>query len=144
MSEVTCICAIQVGHNTHEDQGWRPEPPGGPGAHRRYFLALMMDVPRSTASTPPRGSTIDICYVDGGRSRISVSTPRGGAVDVCYIDGGCSQTSGNTSQGARCRCFLALMMDAIGSTAPAPPRGPAVDVCYVDGGRSRISSVSTS
>jgi hypothetical protein len=45
--------------------------------------------------------------VDGGRSRI-------------YCSG--------TSQGPRHRCFLALMVDALGSTVPAPPRGPAIDI----------------
>jgi hypothetical protein len=30
--------------------------------------------------------------------------------------------------GARRRCFLELMVDALGSTAPAPPRAPTFDV----------------
>jgi hypothetical protein len=45
------------------------------------------------------------------------------------VDGGRSWiSSSDTSQGARRRRFLALMVDAPGSPAPAPPRGPAVDV----------------
>jgi hypothetical protein len=68
-----------------------------------------------------RGPTVDIFYVYGGRSQIS-----------CF----------DTSQGARCRCFLALMVGALGSLAPAPPTGPAVDTFYIDGGCCRIS-VST-
>jgi hypothetical protein len=59
--------------------------------------------------------------VDGGRSRIS---------------------SSGTSHGAHHRRFLALMVGAPGSPAPAPPRGAVVDDFYVDGARSWIS-VST-
>jgi hypothetical protein len=62
----------------------------------------MMDTPGSIAPAPPRGLTIDVCYVDGGRSRISVST----------------------SQEARRRRFLVLMMGAPESPAPAPLKGP--------------------
>jgi hypothetical protein len=45
--------------------------------------------------------------IDGGRSRISNSS---------------------TSHGARRRHFLALMVGAPRSTAPAPFRGPVIDV----------------
>jgi hypothetical protein len=45
--------------------------------------------------------------VDGGRSRIS---------------------SSGTAQGPRHRRFLALMVGALGSPAPAPPKGPAIDI----------------
>jgi hypothetical protein len=59
------------------------------------------------------------------------------------IDGGLSWiSSSGTSQGARCRCFLALMVGAPESPALAPHRGPTVDIFDVDGGCSRIS-VST-
>jgi hypothetical protein len=45
------------------------------------------------------------------------------------IDGGRSWISSfGTSQEARRRCFLALMVGAPGSLAPAPPRRPAIDV----------------
>jgi hypothetical protein len=45
------------------------------------------------------------------------------------VDGGRSRIySSDTSQGAHRQCFLALMVDAPGSTSPTPPRGPAVDV----------------
>jgi hypothetical protein len=105
--------------------------------------------------------------VDGGRSRISVSTHQGshhqsflalmvgapesiapaplrGPLSTFFsIDGGCSWIySSDTSQGGHCRCFLALMVGAPGSIAPAPPRGPTIDVFSVDGGHSQIS-VST-
>jgi hypothetical protein len=71
--------------------------------------------------TPPAGAkvpAVDICYVDGGRYRIS---------------------SSGTSQGAHHRHFLVLMVSATGSLDLTPPRGPAVDVFYVDGGRFGIS-----
>jgi hypothetical protein len=45
--------------------------------------------------------------------------------------------------GGRRQRFLALMVSAPGSTAPAPPRGLTVDVFYVDGRCPRIS-ISTS
>jgi hypothetical protein len=44
------------------------------GARRRRFLALMVGTPGSPAPTPPRGPTIDVFYVDGARSRISIGT----------------------------------------------------------------------
>jgi hypothetical protein len=91
-------------------------------------------------SEPPVGvrvPTIDVFYVDGGRSWISSSgTSQGGRASMFLsIDGGRS----STSQGARCQCFLALMVGAPGSPPPAPPRGPIVNVFYIEGGRSRIS-----
>jgi hypothetical protein len=52
----------------------------------------------------------------------------GPTVNVLYIDGGCSRISVIASHGAHHRCFLALMVGAPGSLAPTPPRGPAVDV----------------
>jgi hypothetical protein len=60
------------------------------------------------------------------------------------VDGGCSRISVSTSQGARRRCFLALMVDAPGSTALAPPRGPPLTFLSVDSERSWISSSDTS
>jgi hypothetical protein len=50
-------------------------------AHRRRFLMLMMDVPRSL-SAPPRGSTVDIFNVDGRCFRISGTTSQGATVDI--------------------------------------------------------------
>jgi hypothetical protein len=65
-------------------------------------------------------------------SRMGTRTPVGArvhAVDVFYVDGRCSQiSSSGTSQGVRCRHFLALMVDALGSLALAPPRGLIVDI----------------
>jgi hypothetical protein len=142
-SRVTFIYAVHVGHITLADHGWRTNPPWA------------------------REPAVDVCHVDGGRSRISVRTPRGLAVDVYHVDGGRSRISIRTSQGAHGRHFLTLMMDAIGSLAPAPrrgggppsmfsnvhggrpwilwqhlPEGPPSTFFNVDGGRSRIS-VST-
>jgi hypothetical protein len=76
------------------------------GAHHRRFLVLMVDAPRSPALAPVRGSTVNVFYIGGERSRISVST----------------------HQGAYRRRFLAWMVDAPESLAPTPPKGPAVDV----------------
>jgi hypothetical protein len=116
VSEVIFIYDVHVGHSTLAEHGWRPDPPGVSRAHRRRFLALMVHAPGSLAPAPPRGPPSTFLSVDGGRSRIFVST----------------------RQGARCRRFLTLMVGAPGSTATATPRGPVIDVCYVDGERSRI------
>jgi hypothetical protein len=76
----------------------------------------MVGAPGSSAPAPPGGRRRRFLAfrppsmflsVDGGRSRIF---------------------SSGTSQGARRQRFLALMVDAPGSSAPAPPRGPVVDV----------------
>jgi hypothetical protein len=57
------------------------------------------------------------------------STPGGPPLTFSSVDGGSSRIpSSGTYQGARRRCFLALMVDAPGSPAPGPPKGPAVDV----------------
>jgi hypothetical protein len=61
---------------------------------------------RSTALAPPREPVIDVFYVDGGYSRIFVST----------------------SQRAHRRYFLAMMVDALEPTTPAPPMGLTVDI----------------
>jgi hypothetical protein len=76
-----------------------------------------------------------------GKSRICI-TLRGAhkGFSLLSVDYGRFRiSSSGTSQGAHRRCFLALMVDAPGSTALAPHRGPAVDVCYFDGGRSQNS-----
>jgi hypothetical protein len=45
------------------------------------------------------------------------------------VDGGYFQIyNSDTSYGARCRCFLLLMMDAPRSIALAPLREPTIDV----------------
>jgi hypothetical protein len=47
------------------------------------------------------------------------------------VDGGRSRIySSDTSQGARRRRFLALMVNAIRSTAQTPPKGATDDVSY--------------
>jgi hypothetical protein len=56
------------------------------------------------------------------------------------VDGGHSRVyNSDTSQRVQRRCFLALMVDAPGSPAPAPPRGPTSTFLSVDGGRCLIS-----
>jgi hypothetical protein len=44
--------------------------------------------------------------------------------------------NGGHLPGGRCRCFLALMVDTLGSLAPAPPGGPPLMFLSIDGGRS--------
>jgi hypothetical protein len=154
VSRVTFIYTVHVGHSTVVDHGWRSDPPrgtggqpsmflsvdGGPslmynsdtsqGPRRRCFLALMVGAPGSS-SAPPRGLAVDVCCVDGGHSWISSSnTSQGGPPSMFLsVDGGRSRFySFGTSQRVRRRCFLALMVDALGSIAPAPPRGSAVDI----------------
>jgi hypothetical protein len=86
---------------------------------QNYFLSIMpmqitthLSNPRwgPTPLPPPshksQGPTVDIFYVDGRHSRISVST----------------------HQGPRHQRFLALMVAAPGYSALTPPRGPTVDV----------------
>jgi hypothetical protein len=54
------------------------------------------------------------------------------------IDGGCSRISVSTHQGARHRRFLTLIVRTPGSPS-APAKGPAVErFLTIDGGRSRI------
>jgi hypothetical protein len=80
MNRVTFIYAVHVGHSTLADHGWRPDHPRGPDidvcrvdgacsrisfstsleAHRRCFLAFMVDAPTSPALTPPRGPAVNV------------------------------------------------------------------------------------
>jgi hypothetical protein len=75
----------------------------------------MVDASRSTAPAPSREPAIVVFYVDGGCSCISIST----------------------SQGVRHRRFLALMVGAPGSIAPAPPRELIIDVLQLGDSRSQ-------
>jgi hypothetical protein len=90
------------------------------GGRHRCFLVLIVGALGSTAPAPPREPAVDIFYVDGGCSLISIST----------------------SQEVRRLRFLALMVGALGSTALTPPREPTINTFYVDGRCSWIS-VST-
>jgi hypothetical protein len=83
------------------------------------FFALMLGAPRSP-TVPPRGATIDLFCIDGGRSEVSSTA----------------------SQGGHRRCFLALMVGGLGSPA-SPPRGPAIDIFCIDGGLSRFSDIAS-
>jgi hypothetical protein len=56
------------------------------------------------------------------------ASPKEPVVDLFYIDGGYSQISISTSQGAHHQCFLALMVGASRSTAMTPPRELVVNV----------------
>jgi hypothetical protein len=81
------------------------------------------------SSGTSKGPTINIFYVDGGRSQISVSTSQCPPSTFLSVDGGRSRiSSSGTSQGAHRQCFLALMVGACGSPTPAPPRRPTIDV----------------
>jgi hypothetical protein len=90
----------------------------------------MVGAPESLAPAPHRGPTVDVFYVDGVRSRISVSTRQGARHRHFFsIDGGRSRiSSSGTFQGVRRRRFLMLMADAPGSPSLALPKGSAVNV----------------
>jgi hypothetical protein len=91
------------------------------------------------------GSPLTFLSVDGGRCRIYISgTSQGSAVDIFYVDGGHSWITISTSQGPRRRRFLALMVGATGSTAPTPPKGPPSMFLSLNGGHSQIYSSGTS
>jgi hypothetical protein len=170
VSGVTFIYAVNVSHSTLADHRWRPNPIGGPGAQRRYFLALMVDATGSPALIHLRGPPLMFSNVEGGRSWIFVSTLLGGPPSMFsnvvggrsrILDSGISQggslsmflsndggrswmSSFGTSQGAHHRHFLALMVDALGSPALAPLRGSPLMFLSVDGRRFRIYSSGTS
>jgi hypothetical protein len=80
-------------------------PHRGPKGSPLTFVALMVDAFGSPLASH-RGPAIDICRVDGGRSRISVST----------------------SQGSHRWHFLTLMVATPVSLALVPPRGAAIDI----------------
>jgi hypothetical protein len=122
--------------------GWRPTPP-----HRS------------------QGACHQHLQDNGGCSRSFVMPPRGSVIDVFYVDGGRSWTSGTTSQGRPLSMFFALMVGAHRPPTPPPrgahhrhfftlmvgapeslashPRGPVVDVFCTDGGRFQISSTTS-
>jgi hypothetical protein len=131
--------------------------PGGPPS---TFFSIDVRC-YGSPSAPYSGSAVDVFYVDGGCSCISVSTSqgicrrcfpalivdahgflaptpsRGPSSTLFSVDSERSRIfSFDTCQGARHRCFLALMVDTFRSPAPTTPRGATIDVFYVDGGRS--------
>jgi hypothetical protein len=90
----------------HTCESWtETRPHRGLGGPPLAFIALMVGAFGSLLA-PPRGPAVDVCHVDGWRSRISIIT----------------------SQGAHRQCFLTLMVGAPASSAPAPPRGLTIDV----------------
>jgi hypothetical protein len=74
----------------------------------------------------------------------ALTPPRGATVDVCYVEGACSRISVSTSRMACRRHFLMLMVAAPESLALAPPGGPPSMFLSVDGWRSLISTSGTS
>jgi hypothetical protein len=90
------------------------------GAHRPRFLSMML---RHLLVSPPSSFFT-----------LMMGAPDLRTVDVCYVDGRRSQISISTSQGGHHRRFLTLVVGAPGSPALAPPREPAIDIFYVDGG----------
>jgi hypothetical protein len=138
VSRITLCLSYPYKFTTHpSDPRWGTGPPWGSRGRRRHFLMLMVDTPGSL-SAPTRGAVVDVFNVDGGRSRISISTRQGAChrrffnidsgrsrisvntyrglvVDVFNVDGGRSRISISTSQGARRQCFLALIVGTPGS-----------------------------
>jgi hypothetical protein len=135
MSRITfcllCLCRSQhTFHISDEDQ----IPQWGPGISSSMFFTLMVGAPRSP-SAPTRGPpSMFFTLMVGAPGSITPAPPRESTVDVFYVDGGCSWIFISTHQRARHRCFFTLMVGAPDSTAPAPPKEPTVDIFYVDGG----------
>jgi hypothetical protein len=71
----------------------------------------------------------------GTLESLALAPPRGPAVDVFYVDGGCSRISISTHQGARHQRFFALMVGTPRSPAP-PRRGSTADVLQLSGSHS--------
>jgi hypothetical protein len=60
----------------------------------------------------------------GAPGSLALAPPGAPPLTFLSVDGACYRiSSSDTSQGARHRRFLALMVDAPGSPAPAPPGG---------------------
>jgi hypothetical protein len=119
------------------DGGAPGSPSAPPGAHRRCFLTLIVGAPGSP-TPPPKGLAVDIFSIDGGRSRISVSTSQGSRRrHFLVLMMGAPGSPSALSRGARHR-----MLCAHGSPAP-PPRVPAINVFSIDGGCSRTSGTAS-
>jgi hypothetical protein len=88
---------------------------------RQRFLTLMMGVPGSPAPAPIRRFVVDICYVDGGRSHIFVSTSQGSSGAAACPRGSGSHLPAQGSSGvATCPRAPAPASRLI--VAPGPPR----------------------
>jgi hypothetical protein len=103
VSGVSFIYAVHLGHSTLADHGWRPNP-YGVGELPSTFLSIDGGCSRIYSSDTSQGLAVDVCYIDGGRFRISVSTSQRGPPSM----------------------FFTLMVGAPGS--PLAPRWPIVDV----------------
>jgi hypothetical protein len=77
------------------------------------FLALMVGTPGSPAP-PPMEPAFIVSHVDVGAPRSPASPTKGPIIDIFCIGGGCSRIFSIASKGARCRCFLALMLGTPG------------------------------
>jgi hypothetical protein len=132
---LSCLCRF----TTHLlDHIWGPDPLQGPRCPPSMFFTLMAGASGSSVLASLRGARrrCFLALIVGALGSSALAPPRGPAVDIFYIDGGCSRISVSTSQGGHRRRFLALMVDAPRTPAPTPPRGPTVSIFYIDGGRS--------
>jgi hypothetical protein len=101
-------------------------PPRGPeGLPSTLFTPMVSAL--GPLAMPPRGPTVDVFCIDGGRSLISDIASQGATVNIFCVDGGHSRIFGTASQGSTVNIFLALMVGAPGSPA-SPPRGASIDV----------------
>jgi hypothetical protein len=91
MSRITFCLSYPCRFTTHlSNPRWGPDPPTGAW-----------------------GPAIDVFSIDAGRSRILQQHLPGGPPSTFFnVDGGCSRISVSTRQGARRRCFIALMVGA--------------------------------
>jgi hypothetical protein len=108
---LSCLCRFTP-HLLYP--GWGPDPPVG-----------------------ARVSVIDVFYVDGGCSWISIITSQVPAVDICSVDGGCSWISSIIFQGGIIDIFS--VDGGRSRISIIASQGPAIDIFSVDGGRSQIS-----
>jgi hypothetical protein len=115
MSGVTAIYIARAGRSTLSDNGWRPNPLGGPVGPPSMSLTKVVGAP-GFSTVPPRGPTIDIFDKGGERSQISSRASQGAAIDIFDKGGGLSRISGST------------------------PRGPAIDIFDIGGECSWISN----
>jgi hypothetical protein len=96
------------------------------GAHQRRFLLLIVGAPGPSASATP-STFLQRRWWALSDHQLWHRLPGGPPSMFSSVDGGRSwiSSSGTASQGGCRQCFLALMVGALGSPAPAsPPGGP--------------------
>jgi hypothetical protein len=91
---------------------------------------------RDTGSTPLGGPPLTSSTSVAPAAGPAASTPRGPTVDIFNIGGGRYRTYRQHPQGA-CRRRLQLRWWSLSDLPPAPPRGPTIDVSNFGGGRYR-------